>query len=98
MGKFGRFVNAWACLWTLFVSIIFILPTVRPVTALTMNYAIAFLALILLAALIWWYLGGRRYYTGPITEAVIVEEDVDVRDSSSQENEKNVTTKVTKDN
>jgi amino acid transporter len=96
MGKFGRFVNAWACLWTLFVSIIFILPTVRPVTALTMNYAIAFLALILLAALVFWYLGGRRYYTGPITEAVIVEEEVDVRDSSSQENEKNITTKITK--
>jgi hypothetical protein len=98
MGKFSPFVNAWACLWTLFVSIIFILPTVRPVTALTMNYAIAFLALILLAALIWWYLGGRRYYTGPITEAIIVEEDVDVRDSSSQENEKNVTENIGKGN
>lgn len=99
MGKFGLFVNAWACLWTLFVSIIFILPTVRPVTALTMNYASAFLALILLAALIWWYLGGRRYYTGPITEAVIIEEEVvDARDSSSQENEKNVEKNIMKGN
>lgn len=95
MGRFGRFVNAWACLWTLFVSIIFILPTVRPVTALTMNYAVAFLALILLAALICWYLRGRRYYTGPITEAVIIEED-DARDSSSQENEKNIEEKIMK--
>jgi amino acid transporter len=39
MGVFGKYVNAWACLWTLFVSIIFILPTVRPVTALTVSYA-----------------------------------------------------------
>ena len=61
-----------------------------------MNYAVAFLGLILLAALIWWYLGGRRYYTGPIMEAVIVEEDVDVRDSLSQENEKNVEKNVMK--
>jgi amino acid transporter len=90
MGRYGIFVNAWACLWTLFVSIIFILPTVRPVTALTMNYAVAFLGLILLAALIWWYAGGRKYYTGPIVEAVVLEESFDARDSSSQENEKNV--------
>jgi hypothetical protein len=90
MGRYGFFVNAWACLWTLFVSIIFILPTVRPVKALTMNYASAFLVLIFLAALIWWYAGGRRYYTGPIVEAVIVEETFDVMDSSSKENEKNV--------
>ena len=98
LGRFGPFVNAWACIWTLFVSIIFILPTVRPVTALTMNYASAFLVLILSAALVCWYLGGRRYYTGPITEAVIVEEEVDVRDSLSQENEKNIEPKVAKGN
>ena len=89
MGKVSPFVNAWACLWTLFVSIIFILPTVRPVTALTMNYACAFLALILLAAMIYWYAGGRKWYTGPIKEAVILEDDGVARDSSSQEvNEK----------
>jgi amino acid transporter len=37
MGVFGKYVNAWACLWTLFVSIIFILPTVRPVAAATVS-------------------------------------------------------------
>jgi len=86
LGKFSPFINAWACLWTLFVSIIFLLPTVRPVDATTMNYACAFLALILLAALIYWYAGGRKWYTGPITEAMIIEEDGVARDSSSQEN------------
>lgn len=90
MGRYSVFVNVWACLWTLFVSIIFILPTLRPVTALTMNYAIAFLSLILLAALIWWYAGGRKYYTGPIKEAVVLDDSFDARDSSSQENEKNI--------
>lgn len=34
-----------------------------------MNYAIAFLGLILIASAIWWYAGGRNYYTGPIIEA-----------------------------
>jgi len=69
MGKFSFWVNAWACIWTLFVTIIFLLPTVRPVAADTMNYACVFLVFILVCAAVWWYAGGRRYYTGPIIEA-----------------------------
>lgn len=87
MGRIGYFVNAWACCWTLFVSIIFILPTVRPVTPNTMNYASAFLAFIFVSATIYWYIGGRHFYTGPITEAQIIETEIDA-DNSSQENEK----------
>ena len=73
LGKFSPFVNAYACLWTLFVSIIFILPTVRPVSGDTMNYAIAFLGAIFVFASIFWYLTGRRFYTGPLVEAEIDE-------------------------
>jgi amino acid transporter len=72
MGRFSYLVNAWACLWTLFVSIIFILPTARPVSADTMNYASVFLIAIFAASLIYWYLGGRRWYTGPIVEAEVM--------------------------
>jgi amino acid transporter len=75
MGRASPFVNAWACLWTLFVSIIFILPNFMPVTADTMNYAAAFLTLILGAAMFFWYVGGRKYYTGPIVEAEITGSD-----------------------
>ena len=75
MGKASIFVNAWAVLWTLFVSIIFILPTVRPVKALTMNYAIAFLGLIVFFATIYWYVRGRLFYTGPLVEAIVDESD-----------------------
>ena len=34
-----------------------------------MNYAAVFLVFILGCAAIFWYAGGRRYYTGPIVEA-----------------------------
>lgn len=37
LGVFSFWVNLWACLWTLFVSIIFILPTFMPVTALNVS-------------------------------------------------------------
>jgi len=76
MGIFSTFVNAWACLWTLFVTIIFLMPVYRPVTAENMNYAIAFLGAILLAAIAYWYVGGKRWYTGPLIEAeVLVDSD-----------------------
>lgn len=32
LGYASRFVNAWACMWTAFVSIIFLFPTAMPVT------------------------------------------------------------------
>ncbi|KAH6663836.1 amino acid permease-domain-containing protein [Halenospora varia] len=69
MGKFSFWVNLWACVWTFFVTIIFLLPTVRPVAADTMNYASVFLVFILLCSLVFWYISGKKYYTGPIVEA-----------------------------
>ena len=42
MGKASFFVNAWACIWTVFVTIIFILPTVKPVTALSVGFRFRF--------------------------------------------------------
>lgn len=74
MGKFSPFVNAWACIWTVFVSIIFLMPTIRPVTPDNMNYAVVFLAFILLCAAVFWYIRGKKYYTGPIIEAEIGDE------------------------
>lgn len=35
-----------------------------------MNYASAFLALVLLFALLYWYISGRKFYHGPIVEAI----------------------------
>ncbi|KAF2100853.1 amino acid transporter [Rhizodiscina lignyota] len=75
MGRFSVFVNIWACLWTLFVSIIFILPTYRPVTADNMNYAIAYLMAIFVAALTYWFFVGKHWYVGPLVEAEIVDEN-----------------------
>jgi amino acid transporter len=37
LGRASIFINIWACTWTLFVSIIFILPTIRPTTALNVS-------------------------------------------------------------
>jgi amino acid transporter len=88
LGKFSFIVNLWACVWTLFVSIIFILPTIRPVTADNMNYAIVFLVFILLCAMVYWYISGRKFYTGPIVEAEIADEEVDSSTSGMEQDRK----------
>lgn len=84
MGPFSTIVNIWACLWTLFVSIIFVLPTAMPVTAQGMNYACVYLVAVLLFAMIYWYIRGRAVYTGPVTEAIAD----DISESEIVESEK----------
>lgn len=37
LGKISPYVNAYACVWTIFVSIIFMMPTNLPVTASTVR-------------------------------------------------------------
>jgi amino acid transporter len=88
LGKFSFWVNLWACTWTLFVSIIFILPTIRPVTPDNMNYAIVFLLFILACAIIYWFISGKKFYTGPIVEAEIGDEEVDSSTSGAEQDKK----------
>ena len=67
------------------MSVIFILPTLIPVTADNMNYAVAFLGGIFIAAAVFWYVpkGGKVYYTGPLIEAEVLADD---QTSGSDEN------------
>ena len=39
-----------------------------------MNYAIAFLGLIIICALGYWWIGARKWYVGPIQEAQVIPE------------------------
>ena len=76
LGRASLFVNAWACIWTAFVSIIFVMPTALPVEPDTMNYAVVYLAGILVFALFWWFVRGRKFYTGPIVQASMDGNDI----------------------
>lgn len=66
LGKFSTAVNLWACIWTAFVSVIFVFPTSVPVTPENMNWAVVYLAGIFAAAGIYWFISGRKFYTGPL--------------------------------
>jgi hypothetical protein len=52
-----------------------------------MNYAIAFLALIFFFSAVYWYMSGRKFYTGPLIEADIADSPTPTKgDGLSEEN------------
>jgi amino acid permease (GABA permease) len=68
-GLLGWMVNLNCIIWTIFVTVIFSLPTTLPVTKDTMNYAAVITGSIALLALIWYFVDGRRHYHGPRANA-----------------------------
>jgi amino acid permease (GABA permease) len=89
-GLLGWVVNLNCIIWTLFVSVIFSLPTTLPVTKDTMNYAAVITGSIALLALIWYFIDGRRHYHGPhanagknLKSAGVVEGDDEKREQRS---------------
>ena len=68
LGKWQMPINAITCVWVCFISIVLLFPTIRPVTALNMNYAVVVGAFIALFSMSWWWAGARNNYAGPKTE------------------------------
>ncbi|KAI0327342.1 APC amino acid permease [Cubamyces sp. BRFM 1775] len=64
-GIIGWIANVNCILWTLFVCVIFALPTYLPVTGETMNYAAPITGGVILLSLVWYVIGGHRHYKGP---------------------------------
>ncbi|UJR16758.1 hypothetical protein I4U23_003658 [Adineta vaga] len=94
LGKFSWIINCWSVIWTLFVSIIFLMPTTRPVTAENMNYAAVILVGILTFAMIYWYIGGaREKYIGPRNKHQQQKEENNITESISSMYKKDHVTK-----
>ncbi|KAL4253752.1 Amino Acid-Polyamine-Organocation Transporter [Abortiporus biennis] len=64
-GLLGWSANILCILWTLFVCIIFSIPTVLPVTKENMNYASVITGGVIILSGVWYVAGGRRHYHGP---------------------------------
>ncbi|TKA70453.1 hypothetical protein B0A55_10469, partial [Friedmanniomyces simplex] len=68
LGKCGFWINAYAIVFGVYVSIFLPFPGEVPVTAVTMNYAGPVFGIVLILAVLDWVFRGRRYYNGPIQE------------------------------
>ncbi|KAG2757298.1 amino acid transporter [Suillus brevipes Sb2] len=65
LGRFGTFINAVAVLWIMFVTVLFSMPAVIPVTRWSMNYASAVFVGFAVISAVWYIINGRFYYRGP---------------------------------
>lgn len=76
LGRYQKPINLVALVWTVFITVVLFFPTVNPVTAINMNYAVVVAAGIGIFALSWWWLGARKTYVGPrVDESPVEVED-----------------------
>jgi len=75
LGKHYKWIGTVACLWVVFISILFILPTSpggvpwgSKFSWLYFNYAIVALGGTMLLVGGWWMLSARKWFTGPIVQ------------------------------
>ncbi|KAG2039412.1 amino acid transporter [Suillus americanus] len=65
LGRFGTVINVIAVLWNMFVTVLFSMPAVIPVTIWSMNYASAVFAGFGVISAVWYMINGRFCYRGP---------------------------------
>ena len=73
LGVWSVPICAAATFWVLFLTALFVLPTVLPVTPQTLNYAGALAGGVLVVALVVWGLSARKWFDGPNTARVLAE-------------------------
>lgn len=64
LGKMSKPIALVACVWIGFITIIFCLPTVNPVTSQTLNYTPVALGIVGLFAFGSWFFWARHWFTG----------------------------------
>jgi hypothetical protein len=65
LGRWSKPLGWIAVIWVCFIVILFILPTVSPVTFASFNYSIVAVAVVLFGAGGWYLLSARKWFTGP---------------------------------
>ncbi|WP_280702173.1 amino acid permease [Kitasatospora sp. GP82] len=65
LGRWSRPIGTLAVGWTVLISVLFMLPTVSPITVTSFNYTPVAVAVVLGSAGIWWLVSARHWFTGP---------------------------------
>jgi amino acid transporter len=83
LGRWSRPIGIIAVVWVVFITILFMLPQVSPVTAATFNYTPVAVLVVLGFAGIWWMVSAKNWFTGPkvqgtAEELAEVERDIEL--------------------
>jgi undecaprenyl pyrophosphate phosphatase UppP len=65
LGKWSAPVGWIAIVWVILICVLFVLPPAYPITALTFNYTIVAVAVVVGGATIWWFASAKKWFTGP---------------------------------
>ncbi|WP_371494323.1 amino acid permease [Kitasatospora sp. NBC_00374] len=65
LGRWSRIIGCVAVGWTAVITVLFMLPTVSPVTAVSFNYTPVAVGVVLGFAGLWWLVSARHWFTGP---------------------------------
>ncbi len=65
LGSWSRPIGVIAIVWTIFISILFMLPTISPVNIVTFNYTPVVVLGALVILVIWWMTSVRHWFKGP---------------------------------
>jgi choline transport protein len=71
LGRWGVYVNAFAIAWSLLIMFFSFWPTSVPVTPVNMNWSCVLWSAVVLFALGFWWIHGRKVYKGPVMETVV---------------------------
>ncbi|KAJ3281478.1 hypothetical protein HDU79_010733 [Rhizoclosmatium sp. JEL0117] len=67
LGKWSKTVNVVSVLWICVITVLFMLPSVMPVQATTMNYACVLVGTVGIGSLLVYVFSARHWFKGPIT-------------------------------
>ncbi|MEV6413357.1 amino acid permease [Kribbella sp. NPDC051718] len=65
LGRWSRPIGIVAVAWVVFITVLFMLPTVSPVAKGNFNYTPIAVLVVLGFAGIWWLVSARKWFTGP---------------------------------
>ncbi|KAK0717401.1 amino acid/polyamine transporter I [Lasiosphaeria miniovina] len=68
LGIFSRPIAAVACVYIMFITVVFCLPTANPVTSETVNYAVVAVGIIGIFTIGSWVVWAHRWFVGPAKE------------------------------
>lgn len=85
LGVFSRPVAVVACLWIGFITVVFCLPNVNPVTSQTLNYTPVAVGIVAAWTFGYWGLSARKWFTGPIRQIEAEAAGVDIDEPGALE-------------
>ena len=65
LGRWSYVVGWIAVIWVVFITILFMLPTVSPITKVNFNYTVVAVAVVLGFAWIYWAVSAKNWFSGP---------------------------------